>query len=39
MDVNKDKENWKGKEVFDKEGYIGERVGLESFYILEMLGD
>lgn len=39
MDANKDKENWKGKEAFDKEGYIGEREGPESFHTLEMLGD
>lgn len=37
--ANKDKENWKGKEAFDKEGYREERVRPESFHTLEMLGD
>lgn len=39
MDANKDIENWKGKEAFDKERYREERVGPVSFHTLEMLGD
>lgn len=39
MDVREDREKLEGEEVFENVGDREEVVGLESFYIVEMLGD